>query len=183
MGHLHYALAMTDTDDPRLMVHQGHERETLCAFLDYHRHALVRKLNGLSEEDARRRLVESNTTLLGIVRHLAEVERWWFRMVFRGEPISFRYIDMDKDPDGEWDLSLGGTLVDALAVYAEECEVARSIVDAAGLDDIAQGRFESQNYFPDHNLRWILAHMIEETARHNGHADILRELIDGTTGE
>lgn len=155
------------------------ERTMLAAFLDYHRATLLLKVSGVSEAEARQPLLPGGLTLLGLVRHLAEVERSWFRKGFAGEDIPYRWCD-EEDPDRDFHPADDDTLADALAAYEEECEVARRIVAAAGsLDELEAkpGRHGPVS------LRWILLHMIEETARHNGHADLLREAVDGTVGE
>ena len=158
-------------DPPR----SASEQITLSSFLDYHRDTLLWKVDGLSREELTRRLVPSTTTLLGLVKHMANVERWWFRIVFADE--SVETIGDDDDPDADWRIEPSETADDVLALYRDEVDRSRAIVQHASLDDPARrpGREET--------LRWILVHMIEETARHNGHADILREMIDGSTGD
>lgn len=144
------------------------EREMLEAFLDFYRDVLVHKVRGISEEEARRRLVGSLTTLAGLVRHLTTVERNWFHRLSGESP------DL---PESSWDLADGGTLDGLLQEYDRACEVSRQAAAGLTLDDVLP--------HPDAgevSLRWIYIHMIEETARHTGHADILRELTDGTTG-
>ena len=153
----------------------GSEKVLLEAFLDYQRATLLWKVSGLSEADLRRRLVPSLTTLLGMVKHLAYVERWWFQMVFAGEDLPAPWTK--QDPDADFRVEPDETTASILAFYHEQVARSRAITAMASLDDLARspGR--------DCTLRWIMMHMIEETARHNGHADILRELIDGATGE
>jgi uncharacterized damage-inducible protein DinB len=152
------------------------EKTTLSAFLDWYRDALLRKIEGLNQEAATRRLVPSATTLLGMVKHLAYVERGWFQGTFLGEPIErLRTAD---DPDAEFRIELGESIDRIVGLYRREVERSREIVRAASLDDHAL-RADRRNY----SLRWILVHMIEETARHVGHADILREQLDGATGK
>lgn len=155
--------------------HAAGERETLAGFLDYQRATLLGKVEGLDEEQARRRLVPSQTTLLGIVKHLAYVERWWFQEVFAGLDVEDPCTE--SDPDADWRIEPDDTVEAIVALYEAEVAVSREIAAGAGLDEIAR----RPGY--DVSLRWILVHMIEETARHNGQADILRELIDGSTGE
>lgn len=151
------------------------ELETLRAFLDYHRATILKKIDGVSDEDLRKPMVPSGICLLGIVKHLAYVERWWFRTVFRGEELEYPWTD--DDPDADWRIEDGESTEEVIRLYQYETAMAREIVNAAAPDDVAKSE-KSQA-----SLRWILTHMIEETARHNGHADIFRELIDGTTGE
>ena len=144
--------------------------------MDYHRATLLMKIDGVSDTDLRRPMVPSGTTLLGMVKHLAYVERWWFRRVFLDQDVSFPWTD--DDPDADFRIEENETTEDIVRLYQGECEEIRAVVRDASLDDMA--RFEPRS---DFSLRWILTHMIEETARHNGHADILREQIDGSTGE
>ncbi len=152
----------------------------LCAFLDYQRQTLLMKVAGLDDKEARQQLLLTPTSLLGLVRHLAEIERWWFRIVFAGEPIGLRYCG-EQDPERDWHVEPGDTLADAVAAYEEECEASSAAIAAAGsLDDVARAAIGHDE--PPYSLRWILLHVIEETARHNGHADILREITDGEVG-
>ena len=155
------------------------ERTTLEAWLDFHRATLARKCEGLDDEQAAAPSVPpSAVTLTGLVQHMAEVERNWFRRVLAGEqapPIYDPRADPDG-PDGGFDLAEGATLADALATW--EAEIARARKHCAGRTLADTGRFAGQ----DVSLRWIYVHMIEEYARHNGHADLLRERIDGATG-
>jgi uncharacterized damage-inducible protein DinB len=157
------------------------ERVTLVGFLDYYRATILTKIDGLTDEQARTRFVGSDTSLLGLVRHLSEVERSWFRRRLRGEDAPPMYYS-DQDPDGDFHPGLDWTIAEAVATYERECDVARVIVaDTASLDELTVGPIDG--YGAPVSLRWILVHMIEETARHAGHADILRELIDGATGD
>jgi len=156
------------------------ERTVLEAFVEFHRDAVVRKLRGVSEEDARRRLVGSATTLGGIVKHLRWVELNWFQRVLAGRPDADLPTPpwTDEDPDADFRLEPGETVEQVIAEYQQECARSRQTAAAYGLDDTGQARRLGKV-----SLRWIYVHMIEETARHAGHADILRELIDGSTGE
>jgi len=155
------------------------ERTTLESWLDFHRVTLARKCEGLDDEQAAAASVPpSQFTLTGLVQHLAEVERNWFRRVLAGEqapPIYGPQADPDG-PDGGFELAEDATLAGALAVWSEEIDQARAQCAARQLGDT--GRFMGQEV----SLRWIYVHMIEEYARHNGHADLIRERIDGATG-
>jgi uncharacterized damage-inducible protein DinB len=154
----------------------GGEREMLAGFLDFHRATLLWKLEGLDDEQLRRPMVPSGTSLLGMVKHLAYVERWWFQQVWAGREVTYPWTD--EDPDADWRVEPPETTEDILALYRGECDASRQIVAAASsLDEVAQHPRRERN------RRWILVHMIEETARHNGQADILREQLDGVTGE
>jgi len=156
------------------------EREALQAWLDYHRDTLLFKCQGLTGEQlALRAVPPSSLSLLGLVRHMSEVERSWFRKRFRGQadvgPIYFT----DEDPDGDFNLTDPARAEQDLAAFRSECQLADAAVADAGLDD-------TYTFSPTGtpmDLRWIYIHMIEEYARHNGHADFLREQIDGVTGD
>lgn len=153
------------------------EAEVLSAFLDYLRQALRHKVAGVSEPDARRRLVPSQTTLGGLLRHMAAVERVWFQRVLAGR--SPEEIDGEVTGGEEsWQVPDGLSVDDLLAEYDRACEESRRIAAAYRLDDTGRHR-----RLGEVSLRWIYVHMIEETGRHAGHADILREQIDGTTGD
>jgi hypothetical protein len=144
------------------------ETETLLAFLGYLRGGALRKLDGVTEEDARRRLVPSRTTLLGIVKHLTFVEAYWGTRRLTGADITEVY-------DG-FDLEDADDVASICARYAAAAaRTDENVMACTGPDHVlARGRRGL-------TVRWMLVHMIEETARHAGHADILRELIDGTT--
>jgi hypothetical protein len=154
------------------------EKEMLAAYLDFHRATIKWKIEGLSEEDARRPMTPTDTKLLGIVKHLAYVERWWFQDNFAGRDCEYPWSEEDWEAD--FRIEPGETIQSIFALYDTECEVSREIVAAASLDDVA-ARPRREGRHP--TLRWIMLHMIEEVARHNGQADIIRELIDGKTGE
>ena len=164
------------TDNRPEPPHLGGEAETLAGFLDFHRATLLWKVDGLDDEQLRRPMVPSGTSLLGMVKHLAYVERWWFQEVWAGREVSYPWTD--EDPDADWRVEPSETTKEILELYRGECDRSREIVVAAGsLDEVAHHPRRELN------RRWILVHMIEETARHNGQADILREQLDGTTGE
>lgn len=153
------------------------ERTSLTGWLDFHRATLVEKCAGLTDEQLRRSPVPSGTSLLGLVKHLTEVEHAWFVRTFAGldEPYLF---SSESDVDADMQATPEETVEGLLEGYARSCARSRDIVAAAAsLDDVVPHRRLGQI-----DLRWILTHMIEETARHNGHADILREQIDGAVG-
>jgi uncharacterized damage-inducible protein DinB len=155
------------------------ERTTLESWLEFHRATLAIKCEGLDDEQAAAASVPpSGFTLTGLVQHMAEVERNWFRRVLAGEqapPIYDPQAD-PNGPDGGFELAQGATLGDALATWRAEIDRARDQCATRTLADT--GRFAEQ----DVSLRWIYVHMIEEYARHNGPADLVRERIDGATG-
>ncbi|MGW0838636.1 DinB family protein [Streptomyces sp. NPDC002787] len=156
----------------------GGEREILSAVLDWHRATFELKCAGLSPEQLSERAVPpSGLSLHGMVRHLAGVERWWFRMQFAGEDVPMLYYS-DDDPDQDFD-SLEGDVDEAFAVWRTECEHSRRITAAAAsLDETGTRKRTGEPI----SLRRIMVDMIAEYARHNGHADLLRERIDGSTG-
>ena len=156
----------------------GTERQLLTEYLDWYRAAILRKMEGASDETLRKRIVASETTLLGIVKHLAWVEISWFQIVFAGRQVDDPWTE--GDPDSDWRIKAGETTEEILQFYRDACAESRAIVDgAADLDALSVGEAGDNK----HNLRRIMIHMMEETARHAGHADILRESIDGQTGE
>jgi len=137
---------------------------------------MVWKLDGLSEQDARRPMVESGTNMLGLIKHLAWVERWWFEYNFAGREIDFPWSD--DDPDADFRVDDEETIGDIVALYEAAVADSNEIIDSSGLDDLAAVTRDGVS----RSLRWIVGHMVEETARHAGHADIVRELIDDNTG-
>jgi uncharacterized damage-inducible protein DinB len=166
-------------DDPRTDPPlEADERTTLTAFLDFNRETVAVKCADLSDEQLRERAVApSNLSLLGIVRHMAEVERNWFRPVLGGEEMRTIFA-----PDLDWEAAFRdvGTadVAEAFSTWRAECDHARTLVAAA--PSLETRGYRGGAWF---SLRWVLTHMIEEYARHNGHADLLRERLDGTTGE
>jgi hypothetical protein len=156
----------------------ANEREMLEAWIDFHRATLAMKCDGLSADDLRRRSAEpSALSLLGLVRHLAEVERSWFRHTFLGETATPIWFTTES---GGSEFEVADADVDeAFTRWHEECANSREIVARARNFNVVAKR---QPYDKPITLRWIMTHMIEEYARHNGHADLLRERIDGTTG-
>ncbi|MFE9017013.1 DinB family protein [Streptomyces sp. NPDC007808] len=157
------------------------ERTMLEGWLDYHRQTLAWKCRGLTDAQLRTASVEpSELSLMGLVRHMAEVERGWFRQVLMDEDPGPLYFS-DADPDGEFHLTEADTWEEAYATWQAEIDIARRNAAGFGLDDLSKGR--SRGSGEQFNLRWIYTHMIEEYARHNGHADLIRERVDGATGD
>jgi uncharacterized damage-inducible protein DinB len=155
------------------------ERTALEAWLDYHRQTLLFKCQGLSGEQlVRRTVAPSSLSLLGLVRHMAEVERGWFRRRFDGQADVGDLYCSEEFPDGDFDHAEAAGAEADLATFRRECDLARQAVQGRSLDDtFTSPRGEKMD------LRWVYIHMIEEYARHNGHADLLRERIDGVTGD
>jgi len=149
------------------------ERTTLFDYLDHHRKTLVRKVEGLTDEQAKSTPV--SISLFGLLGHMTMVERYWFTEVVAGLDADFPWTD--DDPDADWRGPEGATLAEMVAVYEAECERSRAIMTGVDLDRVVT--------HPERggmNVRNVVVHMVEETARHNGHADILRELVDGSVG-
>jgi hypothetical protein len=154
------------------------ERETLSAFLDWHRATFELKCAGVPDGRLSERSVSpSGLSLHGLMRHLAAVERWWFRIQFAGEDVPMLYYS-DEDPNQDFD-SLSGDIGEALEVWRAECRRSREIVAAAASLEERGTRKSTGEPF---SLRWLMVNLVAEYARHNGHADLLRERIDGGTG-
>ena len=156
------------------------EREALEAWLDFHRDTLLLKCAGLTADQLKERAVPpSRLSLLGLVRHMTEVERWWFRMHATGTDLSFPY---DPDQTGQDFEALDAADAAAnIEAFKQEVDQARAAVAGKQLDDVVPSRGDHPVRTRD--IRWIYLHMIEEYARHNGHADLIRERIDGATGD
>ena len=154
----------------------GGERELLQAFLEFQRDTVFWKLNGLTREQLTATHTPSGMSLLGLVKHLAYVERNWFQIRFLGRDLSVPW--RSGRPDTSFRVAPDDTAESVLDFYLSEIQESRRILAAAdSLDTLAQdGK-------PPRSLRWIMTHMIEETARHVGHADFMREFTDGQTGE
>jgi uncharacterized damage-inducible protein DinB len=159
---------------PDVRVATGSEREVLAGFLEMHRGVLARKLGGLTDAEARRSLVPSQTTLLGLAKHLTAVEREWFGQILGQRPPAA--VGLPVPGDG-FELGPADTVEGVLAEYGRACAQSREWAAAHELDEVVPHEFLGSV-----SLRWIYVHMIEETARHVGHADILREQTDGATG-
>jgi hypothetical protein len=156
----------------------GDERSSLEAWLDYHRDTQLMTCAGLTTEQLREPSVPpSSLTLLGLVRHMAEVERSWFRRRVSGEDVEWIYCT-DESPDGDFDDVDTADPEADFAAFRAEVEMARQAAGSRDLDSTFLNRRGETL-----NLRWAFIHMIEEYARHNGHADLLRERIDGVVGD
>ena len=150
------------------------ERSVLLGYLAYHRTILARKIEGVSDEDARRAACPpSILTLLGLIRHMTDVERWWFRRVQQAEDVPGIF-----DDDEEWRVPDDATVTDALRAFWDEIAVVDSYLANADMNRINENLQGGA-----HTLRRTIVHMIEEYARHCGHADLLREAIDGSIGD
>ena len=152
------------------------EREMLRDWLVWHRATLLRKCAGLDATQlARRAVPPSHLSLLGLVRHLSDTERGWVRQTFRGEQIPDLYYRSDA-PDADFEEADPGRAEQDFEIYRAECRAVDAALDGATLDDTFT--FAENT----HSVRWMWQHLLEEYARHNGHADLLREAIDGSAG-
>ena len=156
----------------------GDERAMLEGWLNWHRQTLLSKCAGLTADQLKVRAVEpSSLSLLGLLRHMAEVERSWFRRRAAGHDLPAIYCS-DANPDGDFDDVADADAAADHATFLAEIEAARAAVVAVPLEH----EFATERH-PAISVRWVHLHMIEEYARHNGHADLLRERVDGTTGD
>jgi Protein of unknown function (DUF664) len=154
----------------------GDEKQSLHVSLDRHRDAVLWKLEGLDDASLRRAMTPSGTNLLGMVKHLAAVEYSWFCQTFGRdtEPLPFD----DDDPDADLRVTPDETTEDVLAFYRRARAASDQVINEVDLDQTGTAWFGDAV-----SMRWVLIHMVEETARHAGHVDIVRELIDGMTGD
>ncbi|MFD0337311.1 DinB family protein [Streptomyces sp. NPDC127117] len=174
---------MTTTPDGRPVppAHAG-ERAMLEAWLDFHRATLALKCSGLKDDQLRlASAAPSSMTLLGLVQHMADVERNWFQRVFAGKDTHAVFGESNVDGFG---LDDDRGLDEVMAVWQKEIARGRELVADASLDESGRLSDQEAGQVGDGavSLRWIMVHMIEEYARHNGHADLIRERIDGLAG-
>ena len=171
-----------DRHDPRIL--GSDERTMLLEFLDYHRATLVQKVTGLTQAQmAKQSVPTSSLTLAGLLKHHALNEDTWFSHRFAGLPEfePWASAPFDEDPDWEFHSAPDDEPEALIALYQEACVRSRAAIAGRPFDDLsAEPNRAGTEYF---TLRWIVLHMIEETARHNGHVDLLREAIDGSRGE
>jgi uncharacterized damage-inducible protein DinB len=155
------------------------EREMLEGWLEYHRATLLLKCEGLDDADRKRQpLATSKLSLHGLVRHMAEVERSWFQRTFGSDPeVPYLYFVSPEDEDTDFSPLDAADWATDLDTWQQECEASRRAAAGHGLDEV--GTRATHHPF---SLRWIYLHMIEEYARHNGHADLIREIVDGAVG-
>ncbi|GAA2615400.1 DinB family protein [Paractinoplanes durhamensis] len=163
---------MLETQRERVPLDDGGERDTALAFLTFARSCVLKKIDGLDDEQLRRRLVVSDTTLLGLVQHLTDAERYWFGHILAGNP---RWAGVD------FDMVVAPERTTAEVIGAYRVSIAESDAHIAALKSL-DARTATPVHGEARTLRWVVAHLTSETVRHAGHADILRELIDGVTG-
>lgn len=164
----------------------GNELDTLVGFLDYQRATFAWKCRGLSDDQLRLALPPTSMTLGGMLKHLAGVEDGWFTCTVGGlpEPEPWASHDQDEDPDWDWNSATADSGAELRSLWTERVARSREIVDNAVASDGAAALDQCYPaWLGDVSLRWVIVHMIEEYARHNGHADLIREAIDGETGE
>ncbi len=154
----------------------GDEKTSLHVALQRHRDVVLWKIEGLDDDQLRRQMTPSGTSLLGIVKHLAAVEYGWFCSTFGRamEPMPFD----EEDPEADLRIEPGEKTQDLVDFYSRACRAADVVIGEVGIEELGTAWFGDQV-----SMRWVLIHMVEETARHAGHMDILRELIDGATGD
>jgi uncharacterized damage-inducible protein DinB len=161
----------------------GDPKEVLLGFLDYYRSVVIRKIDGLTDAQLRASRLPSGWTALGLLKHLVYMERRWLRWGFGAEQIPDPRGD--EDQAGRWHAGPGDTAASLIAALHAAGEQTRAIAAAAELTDISAlgGRYSSDDPRPRPTLAWILTYVLQEYARHAGHLDVARELIDGATGE
>ncbi|MGC5029508.1 DinB family protein [Micromonospora sp. DT229] len=161
--------------------YRADERTMLEGWLNYHRDTLLLKCAGLTGEQLTTASMSPSTlTLLGLVRHMTVVERWWFRQCFAAEDLPELY-DFDADPDAEFNTVDTADPEADFAAFRAEITAADAAVAGRDLDEVCTVKRRTGT--EEISLRWVYLHMIEEYARHNGHADLIREGLDGVTGE
>jgi hypothetical protein len=163
---------MTETQRERVPLNDDGELDTALSFLRFARHCLLKKTSGLSDAQLRTVLVPTGTTLLWLVAHSTAGERYWFGWTLAGTGADDDETDFDPDPSGR-------PTAEVLQDYREAIAESDAVITALGDPDARTARMVNGEH---RTMRWVLAHMTSETARHAGHADILREQIDGTTG-
>jgi uncharacterized damage-inducible protein DinB len=168
-------MADSTTDSKRFL--PASEREALEGFLDMQREALIRKIEGLDDATARTTPTASSLSLLGLVKHSAIWERRWFQVIAGGREFPGEWPEVEDDEETDLVVGESDTVDHWVAYYREQIAESRAVVASMDLDDPC-----ARPVLIECNVRWVLGHMIEETARHAGHADIIRETIDGSCG-
>lgn len=167
-----------DTGVRRMLDRTVDERTMLLSMLEWYREGVVRKVEGLRPDLAGVQPFRTETSIGGLVKHLAIVEDGWFTRAFAGGDDPWAHVDWDRDPNWEFRTGAGEPLAESIATYRAACERSRAVTAAHQLDDLG-----ADPERPPFTLRFVLLHLIEETARHLGHLDLLREHLDGTTGD
>ena len=164
---------------PRFSVpEQGSERETLTGYLTFYRQTLVNKCAGLTFDQLTTRSVPAtNMTLLGLIRHAVTAEQHWFERIMPGNKVTWKFISRE-DQDGDFDDLESHSLAEVMAIFEGTCAASDAEIAARDLDDLSIG----DTHHGKVSLRWVLNHMVEDYARHCGHADLIRQSSDGATG-
>jgi hypothetical protein len=166
-------VSVTRIDAPQV----ADERTMLLGWLAFHRETLRTKCEGLTDEQLKRRAVPpSSMSLLGMVRHYAEVEHYWWRQVVGQQPTLLALYCSEEHPDGDFDLVDEADVAEAFTTWDAEVAYGDQVLASLSLDEVVPDEGGQMS------IRWLVVHLIEEYARHNGHADFLREVIDGATG-
>ena len=167
---------------PRPPLHAS-ERAMLESFLDYFRAVMIDKASGLADEQLHSRLEPSTLTLGGMIHHLAVVEHWWFHECFAGADPAEPWASAPWHEDADWELNSAHEVPtdELFRRYTDAIERSRQVL--AGVESLEAASARTNSDGETWSMRWILVHMIEETARHAGHADLIRESIDGATGD
>ncbi|WP_420734064.1 DinB family protein [Brevibacterium luteolum] len=179
--------ATTPTPEPSTPVteppNSGTELDVLTGFIDFSRSVLLRKTEGLTDAQLRTALAPSTMTLAGMLTHMAYVEDYWFgfRVAGRAPSEPWATAPWEDNNDWDWDLAAGIPTAEARALFEESVDRSREIT--AGLNDLSVPVAQPAGEGEPWNMRWVLVHMIEEYSRHLGHADLIREHLDGSTGD
>jgi uncharacterized damage-inducible protein DinB len=173
-------LTVVERTDPEQV---ADELTMLSQYLDYHRATLLAKAGGLDDAGWRAKVGASELTLAGLVKHMALVEDSWFQETMGGEPAREPWASAPWDDDRDWEFHTApdDDPAEVLDLYREACARSRATVARLGDPEALAASRTRRGNRP--SLRWVMLHMLEETARHNGHADLIRERVDGTTGE
>ncbi|MGA1035274.1 MAG: DinB family protein [Ilumatobacteraceae bacterium] len=181
------------SEEPRIDEHgrpepptNGSEGETLVGFLEYQRATFMWRTHGLTATDLRRSVAASSMTLGGMIKHLALVEDYWFSRVLldAADAEPWASVDWSRDRDWDWNSAADDSPESLVTLWSSTVERSRSAVDTAlAAGDLSTRAMRAFDDGTAPSLRWILCHMVEEYARHNGHADLIREAIDGSVGE
>ncbi len=173
---------MVDMKPPDIP-NQGSELDLLRSFLNYQRAVLIDKASGLTDLQIHARLPPSTLTLGGLVNHMALVEDDWFTSDFKGDDLPDLWANAPWDDDRDWEFTSARDMPteELFERYTSAIERSEAILD--GVSDLDQLSVKTSRKGEHWSMRWILIHMIEETARHNGHADLIRESIDGSVGD
>jgi uncharacterized damage-inducible protein DinB len=162
---------------------QGSERDTLIAFLDYHRELIIDKASGLTDKQLHTAVAPSSLTLGGLINHMAVVEDDWFTSDIAGKTIPEPWASAPWGDDRDWELNTASSVPTDVLFQRYRDAIGRSNAVLDDIDDLGQLSVKTDRNGEPWSVRWILIHLIEETARHCGHADFIRESLDGSVGD